>query len=73
MANRGWTDSGGGGESVASTARTTGVTTQCSDGDPFTRGSTIADPNTPDRPGSRFRKPFGAVPIVLSLNYPATV
>ena len=32
----------------------------------------IADPNTPDRPGSRFRKPFGAVPIVLSLNYPAT-
>jgi hypothetical protein len=33
----------------------------------------IADPNTPDRPGSRFRKPFGAVPIVLSLNYPATV
>jgi flagellum-specific peptidoglycan hydrolase FlgJ len=33
----------------------------------------IADPNTPDRPGSRFRKPFGAVPIVLSLNYPATL
>jgi hypothetical protein len=33
----------------------------------------IAEPNTPDRPGSRFRKPFGAVPIVLSLNYPATV
>jgi flagellum-specific peptidoglycan hydrolase FlgJ len=33
----------------------------------------IADPNTPDRPGSRFRKPFGAVPIVLSLSYPATV
>ena len=33
----------------------------------------IADPNTPDKPGSRFRKPFGAVPIVLSLNYPATV
>jgi flagellum-specific peptidoglycan hydrolase FlgJ len=33
----------------------------------------IADPNTPDRPGSRFRKPFGAVPIALSLNYPATV
>ena len=33
----------------------------------------IPDPNTPDRPGSRFRKPFGAVPIVLSLNYPATV
>jgi len=36
------------------------------------RWPTIADPNTPDRPGSRFRKPFGAVPIVLSLNYPAT-
>jgi hypothetical protein len=33
----------------------------------------VADPNTPDRPGSRFRGPFGAVPIVLSLNYPATV
>jgi len=33
----------------------------------------IADPNTPDRPGSRFRRPFGAVPIVLSLNYRATV
>jgi hypothetical protein len=33
----------------------------------------VADPNTPDRPGSRFRGRFGAVPIVLSLNYPATV
>ncbi len=33
----------------------------------------IADPNTPDKPGSRFRKPFGAVPIVLSLNLPATL
>jgi flagellum-specific peptidoglycan hydrolase FlgJ len=33
----------------------------------------VADLNTPDKPGSRFRKPFGAVPIVLSLNYPATV
>ena len=32
----------------------------------------IADPHTPDKPGSRFRMPFGAVPIVLSLNYPAT-
>jgi flagellum-specific peptidoglycan hydrolase FlgJ len=37
------------------------------------RWPNIADPNTPDRPGRRFRKPFGAVPIVLSLNYPATV
>jgi flagellum-specific peptidoglycan hydrolase FlgJ len=33
----------------------------------------IADPNTPDKPGGRFRKPFGAVPIVLALNYHATV
>jgi hypothetical protein len=28
---------------------------------------------TGDRPGSRFRRPFGAVPIVLGLDYPATV
>jgi hypothetical protein len=27
----------------------------------------------PDEPGKRFRKPFGAVPVVLSLSYPATV
>jgi hypothetical protein len=27
--------------------------------------------NTPDKPGARFRLPFGAVPVVLSLNYPA--
>jgi hypothetical protein len=33
----------------------------------------IADPNTPDKPGARFRMPFGAVPVVLGLNYPATV
>jgi hypothetical protein len=32
----------------------------------------IDEPNTPDRPGARFRMPFGAVPVVLSLNYPAT-
>ena len=37
------------------------------------RWPNIGDPNTPDRPGARFRKPFGAVPIVLSLHYPATV
>lgn len=37
------------------------------------RWPNIADPNTPDKPGSRFRRPFGAVPIVLSLNYPATI
>jgi flagellum-specific peptidoglycan hydrolase FlgJ len=30
-------------------------------------------PNAPDKPGSRFRLPFGAVPVVLSLNYPATM
>jgi hypothetical protein len=27
--------------------------------------------NAPDKPGSRFRQQFGAVPVVLSLNYPA--
>jgi hypothetical protein len=37
------------------------------------RWPSIGDPNTPDRQGTRFRKPFGAVPIVLSLHYPATV
>jgi Mannosyl-glycoprotein endo-beta-N-acetylglucosaminidase len=30
-------------------------------------------PEAPDRPGGRFREPFGAVPVVLSLGYPATV
>ena len=33
----------------------------------------IADPNTPDKAGGRFRSPFGAVPIALILNYRATV
>jgi flagellum-specific peptidoglycan hydrolase FlgJ len=33
----------------------------------------INDPGPPDRPGTRFRQPFGAVPVVLSLGYPATV
>ena len=37
------------------------------------RWPNINEPNTPDRPGSRFRMPFGAVPVVLGLNYPATV
>ena len=37
------------------------------------RWPNIAEPNAPDKPGSRFRRPFGAVPIVLGLNYPATV
>jgi flagellum-specific peptidoglycan hydrolase FlgJ len=32
----------------------------------------IDEPNTPDKPGTRFRMPFGAVPVVLSLDYPAT-
>ena len=36
------------------------------------RWPNIDDPNAPDRPGARFRMPFGAVPVVLSLNYPAT-
>ena len=33
----------------------------------------IDSPGAPDRPGARFRQPFGAVPVVLSLGYPATV
>jgi len=33
----------------------------------------IDEPNTPDKPGGRFRMPFGAVLVVLSLNYPATI
>jgi flagellum-specific peptidoglycan hydrolase FlgJ len=33
----------------------------------------IDDPEAPDRPGARFRMPFGALPVVLSLRYPATV
>jgi len=37
------------------------------------RWPNIAEPNTPDKPGARFRRPFGAVPIVLGLDYPATV
>ncbi len=31
----------------------------------------LKDPNAPDKPGTRFRQPFGAVPVVLSLGYPA--
>jgi len=37
------------------------------------RWPNIDDPNAPDKPGGRFRMPFGAVPVVLFLNYPATV
>jgi flagellum-specific peptidoglycan hydrolase FlgJ len=33
----------------------------------------IAAPGTGDRPGSRYRRAFGAVPIVLGLDYQATV
>lgn len=33
----------------------------------------IGETGAPDRPGTRFRQPFGAVPVVLSLGYPATV
>jgi hypothetical protein len=36
------------------------------------RWPNIDEPHTPDRPGARFRKPFGAVPVVLSLHYAAT-
>jgi hypothetical protein len=31
----------------------------------------IREPYPPDKPGARFRMPFGAVPVVLSLCYPA--
>ena len=33
----------------------------------------IAEPNSPDKPGARFKQPFGAVPLLLGLHYPATV
>jgi hypothetical protein len=36
------------------------------------RWPNIGRRNTPDKPGARFRGPFGAVPVALSLNYPAT-
>jgi hypothetical protein len=31
----------------------------------------IGEPYAPDKPGARFRMPFGAVPVVLSLGYRA--
>jgi flagellum-specific peptidoglycan hydrolase FlgJ len=37
------------------------------------RWPAIDAPGAPDRPGSRFREPFGAVPVLLSLGYPATI
>ena len=33
----------------------------------------IDAPDAPDRTGAKFREPFGAVPVALSLGYPATV
>ena len=33
----------------------------------------INERDMPDKPGGKFRMPFGAVPVVLSLKYPATV
>jgi flagellum-specific peptidoglycan hydrolase FlgJ len=36
------------------------------------RWPNIGQRNMPDKPGARFRGPFGAVPVVLFLNYPAT-
>ena len=36
------------------------------------RWPSIGVRNTPDKPGARFRGPFGALPVVLFLNYPAT-
>jgi len=35
------------------------------------RWPVIKESNPPDKPGARFRLPFGAVPVVLSLDYPA--
>ena len=35
------------------------------------RWPNIDEPSAPDRPGRRFGPPFGAVPVVLSLNYQA--
>jgi hypothetical protein len=36
------------------------------------RWPNIDERQTPDKAGGRFRRPFGAVPVVLSLQYPAT-
>ncbi len=35
------------------------------------RWPNIDEPNAPDRPGRKFGHPFGAVPVVLGLNYQA--
>lgn len=39
----------------------------------YMRWPNINEPNAPDKPGGRFRRPFGALPIMLSLDYPARV
>jgi flagellum-specific peptidoglycan hydrolase FlgJ len=36
------------------------------------RWPNIDEPGAPDKPGTKFRSPFGAVPIMLCLDYPAT-
>jgi hypothetical protein len=36
------------------------------------RWPNISDSRAPDKPGSRFRQAFGAVPVVLILKYPAS-
>jgi hypothetical protein len=46
MSNRGWEESGNGGETMASTERTTGVSTQTGAAEPFLRPSMIAHPDT---------------------------
>jgi hypothetical protein len=37
------------------------------------RWPAIDEPRCPDRPGTKFRPQLGAIPVVLSLDYPATV
>ena len=37
------------------------------------RWPAVNEPNAPDKPGTKFRMPFGAVPVVLSMGYRATV
>jgi hypothetical protein len=37
------------------------------------RWPNIDESNAPDKPGGRFRQPFGAVPVVLGLNYQALI
>lgn len=66
MANKGWSDGGGGGEAVSSTARGGGNTTQCSDAEPFMRGSQLADPGSGDGETMGDRDDLFAVPGQLS-------